>query len=600
MKNCFRYPTGCAMYRVLYLVIVGCCLGNPSLKPESLKIGESMAGEQPGYRHPVAATLDASQKNLLTVNSKSGSVSVIHLSSGKVHEHALGGSPRDILPLENNRFLTVDFNRHQLIEFELKANQQIEVLHRSDVEKYPQRIVCSADRSTVYVSSLWSRRITWMRRSALGKGFEQFKSIDLDFAPREMVLLPREKKLVVASNFSGELAVIDCLTQSVEFVHQTTGHNIRGLGLTNDGTKILVSNQMLNELAHTSRNDIHWGLLMSNDLRWIQTSAFLRQEGELYKHSHMHPLGKENDAAGDPGGLDFSSNGTVIVTISGTGEIAIGQEDDFWLKRLKVGRRPVAVKIDDAGHSAYVVNSFDDSISVIDLKDYQVRETIPLGPQRPLTEVESGEQLFFDAALSHDGWMSCHSCHTEGHTNGGLNDNFTDGSFGAPKKVISLLGKKGTEPLAWNGKTANFETQIKNSIVSTMKSQDPPDQSTIRKISKYLNSLLPPPSLASARNESDPIVIQKGQAVFEQLGCAVCHRAPTYTSPETYDVGLRDEFELSKFNPPSLLGVSQQSVFFHDGRAKSLNEVLHKFRHQVPEDTQPEQLRQLMRFLESL
>ena len=48
--------------------------------------------------------------------------------------------------------------------------------------------------------------------------------------------------------------------------------------------------------------------------------------------------------------------------------------------------------------------------------------------------------------------MSCHSCHTDGHTNGQLNDNLSDfKTFGAPKRVLSLLGKRDTMPLAWNG-----------------------------------------------------------------------------------------------------------------------------------------------------
>ena len=46
--------------------------------------------------------------------------------------------------------------------------------------------------------------------------------------------------------------------------------------------------------------------------------------------------------------------------------------------------------------------------------------------------VARGERLFHDARLSHDGWMSCHSCHVDGHTNGLVADTLGDGSYGAP------------------------------------------------------------------------------------------------------------------------------------------------------------------------
>ena len=36
--------------------------------------------------------------------------------------------------------------------------------------------------------------------------------------------------------------------------------------------------------------------------------------------------------------------------------------------------------------------------------------------------------------------MSCHSCHTDGHTSGRLADTLGDDTFGTPKRVLSLLG----------------------------------------------------------------------------------------------------------------------------------------------------------------
>jgi cytochrome c peroxidase len=61
--------------------------------------------------------------------------------------------------------------------------------------------------------------------------------------------------------------------------------------------------------------------------------------------------------------------------------------------------------------------------------------------------------------------------------------------------------------------------------------------------------------------------------------CASCHEPPTYTTRRRVDVDLVDEVGNRRFNPPSLLGAGHRDAFFHDGRARSLFEVLTRFGH---------------------
>ena len=77
-----------------------------------------------------------------------------------------------------------------------------------------------------------------------------------------------------------------------------------------------------------------------------------------------------------------------------------------------------------------MANTLGDSVSVVDLAKGTVLKEISLGRQSPLGPAERGEQLFYDARLSLEGWFSCHSCHSDGHSNGRLNDNLGDGGFG--------------------------------------------------------------------------------------------------------------------------------------------------------------------------
>jgi cytochrome c peroxidase len=286
------------------------------------------------------------------------------------------------------------------------------------------------------------------------------------------------------------------------------------------------------------------------------------------------------------------------------GEVAVRASDTDPFRRLAVGRRPVALAFDSASHRLYVANEFDDSVSVLDLsdaRDPRVVGTISLGPCRTLTKAERGEELFYDARLSLDGWFSCHSCHTDGHACGLLNDNHTDGSFGTPKRILSLLGTADTGPWAWYGHMISLEEQARMSITSTM--QGNPQQATDENtgaLAEYLRTLIAPPSVATARGTVDQAAADRGRRVFEESDCSRCHIPPDYTAPRTADVGLADETGHTHFNPPSLRGLTQRPAYFHDNRAGSLREVFTRYKHPDGQDVDPAELEDLLRFLESL
>ena len=121
-------------------------------------------------------------------------------------------------------------------------------------------------------------------------------------------------------------------------------------------------------------------------------------------------------------------------------------------------------------------------------------------------------------------------------------------------------------------------------------------------LTAFLHTLpFPPPLQPATKEPEDQMQLSRGEHLFTELGCAKCHVPPlTYTSPEVYDVGFADEQGLTKFNPPSLRGVSQGYSFFHDGRAKTLDEVFTVHGHQLSRELQLSELRDLLRYLRSL
>jgi YVTN family beta-propeller protein len=264
-----------------------------------------------------------------------------------------------------------------------------------------------------------------------------------------------------------------------------------------------------------------------------------------------------------------------------------------------VGRRPTALTLSPDGGHAYVANTHADTISILDLKANKESAVIALGSSRELSPTERGELLFHDARLSHDGWFSCQSCHTDGHSNGLLADTLGDGSHGTPKRVLTLLGVKDTGPWGWNGSARTLESQIRQSIETTLRG---PKLSTAQEedLVAYLRTLAPAPALGSFEVKKDGAAVRRGREVFDRQRCASCHASPTWTSARTHDVGLSDEMNHRAFNPPSLRGVSHAGPYFHDGRAATLAEVFTRHRHQLQGERGAKELNDLLAFLESL
>jgi cytochrome c peroxidase len=234
----------------------------------------------------------------------------------------------------------------------------------------------------------------------------------------------------------------------------------------------------------------------------------------------------------------------------------------------------------------------------VDLDTKKTTEII-LGQMPELTSAERGERLFYDGRLSHDGWLSCHSCHTDGHSNGLLADTLGDGSFGTPKRVLSLLGVKDTGPWAWNGSIAELKDQVRKSILTTMHGPKATEEQ-VTDLEAFLRTLPPPPPVRRDRSEAEVEVVQRGREIFGKQGCGTCHVPPSYTSAKTYDVGLADEAGHVAFNPPSLRGVGQGGPYFHDNRAATLEDVFTRHRHQLKGEPGRQELADLVVFLRSL
>lgn len=564
----------------------------------------------PIFRRPIAMLSDGHA--ILVANQRSGSISILDRDLGRVvRELKIADQLSDLARLPSGLLLACDESAGQLLLLK-QSGESIAVASSIHVGYSPVSICPAPDGSWCSVSLLWAHQLAIVHFDRTGRDMSLNKTIDLPFAPREQCLLPDGKSLVVADSFGRELAVVDIPSASIRSVRTVEGHNIRGMALSADGSQLVLSHPILTQRLPTTHDNIFWGSVVGNAIRAIaiRNVLTLPPPAEIRDpsnpivpigHWSLYALGEQGNAAGDPNALAVAPDGRVIVALAGVDQVAIGSLRDGLFQRLPVGRRPTALAIDPSGHTLYVANTLDDTVSVIDLRaSPHVIRTISLGPQPPLTDADRGERLFYDSRLTRDGWFSCNTCHTDGHTCGLLNDNFSDGSYGTPKRIPPLGGCADTAPYAWNGSNGTLEEQIRHSITLTMdgKPESASDRN-VADIAAFLRTLEPAPSLALARGRIDENAVARGAIAFEQWNCDHCHEPPTYTTPRMYDVGHPDEMGQRKWNPPSLRGVSQLPALFHDNSAASLRDVLYYFKHPHGQDLSG-QVDDLVAFLESL
>ena len=557
--------------------------------------GSSEVGS-PRWRRPTSLWLSPDHEFLLAGGSKSGTISVIDTQKRHVvGEYPVGKSVVALAGTPDGRTLAaVDKLANELILMD-RHGSRLEVRSRVGLPAQPTNLLLSPDGTYWLVPSRWARLITRVDQAS----GQRVGEISLDFSPHGVIVLPGGKTLLVADAFGGQLALVDLETEQVVRRTSVPGHNLRGFALTPSGKELLVTQMLITESAATTRDNVFWGIAMTSNVRVIPVAALRDVEKNPVREAHTHFFGDPNNGAGDPEAMEILSDGTAIVCLAGVGEVAVGRYYPYGFLRITVGKRPSALAINAADNIAYVANAHSDSISIVDIQRRSVVTTIALWEEPQLSLAEEGERSFFDARLSLDGWFSCHSCHTDGHTNGYKADTFGDGSYGAPKTILSLLGTRDSEPWAWNGSKRQLEDQVRESLRMTMQPKAPASEGTVAALAAYLRSLEPPP--VAAWQSRDKSAIARGQQIFQSRDCGNCHAPPIYTDQLTHDVGLNDgEGGNRQFSPPSLRGIAHLDSFFHDGRARSLEEVLGRYQHRLRTALSEDELNDLVAFLKSL
>ena len=252
-------------------------------------------------------------------------------------------------------------------------------------------------------------------------------------------------------------------------------------------------------------------------------------------------------------------------------------------RRWVVGAGPSGIAVDPDQPRAFVWSQFDRTLSVLPLSGADLTDEkaappppvarialAPLANKVP-TDVALGRIVFHsagDTRISKDG-RACASCHPDGR-----DDAITWATPEGPRRSIMLAGRVATAaPYAWNGTTKTLHDHLRLTF-------DRLDGTGLKSLEleglvAYVSTMRPPVPQQDAR-AADPKVA-RGAQIFasKEAACATCHSGATFSDGATHDVKSRTESDRgSSFKTPTLHFVGGTGPYFHDGRYKSLHDLL--------------------------
>ena len=534
-------------------------------------------------RSPTDLAVSPDGKYALTSNSTSDSVSLIDLASGAlVSELPAGKRPFAVAFSHDGRQAVVTNQFSDTVSFFGLEASRLKEEGTLEVGSEPRGIAISKDDRFAYVALAGEDAVVKIDL----KTRKILKRVDVGDEPWHLGISPDGKRLAIGGARSQDMTILNPETLEEAYVVKLRGHNVRHIAFSPDNKWAYVPN-IAERGRPVTKENIDQGWVVGNRLSRVP----LTEEGPREAIS-LDPRGK---AVGDVDGVATSPDGmTVAVTASGTHELLVYRlplpfvafggpgdhiepellNDHEKFKRIPLGGRPLGVNFLPDGKSVAVANYLDNSVQIVDTQTEKITKTISLGGSKTPSLVRRGEAIFHDANRSFNEWYSCGTCHTEGHTNGSSFDTFNDGSYGTPKKTLSLRGVSKTAPWTWHGWQKSLRQLAHDSTVKSMQGKEP-SEADLDALTAYLKSIDFKPKVRVAKlTETE----RQGEAVFKAKGCDSCHAAPYYTTPAVYKVGLeKPEDAYVGYNPPSLLGVGARSPYLHTGDVRTLAQVISEF-----------------------
>ena len=587
----------------------------------------------PVFAGPSNSLIDVSPdgKRLVVANTDNGTVTVVDLKARRaVCEVAAGDHPEGTAWVGSGPLALVTVYGDDAVLF-LDAEQK-KVVYRLPVADEPYGVVATKDGRFAYVTHDYPGTVSEIDVAAR-KVTREFK---VGAGCRGIALANDEKTLYVTEFFTANLVAVDRDSGKVTDRWEAFGSDnlARHVVLHLTRPKAYLTHIRSRVTAFDARGSIFPQLSMC-DLVTKPAGEKRRRSIALDTYNGVYIVTNPWEAA-------LSPDGTKLYTIyAGTddGNISKVIDDDYIEaepigRATTVGKHPRAVRVSPDGEEVYVYNTLDYSVAVFDAAFRRKLATIKVCDPPHMAEWRRGKELFQSAQqpMSSARWIACSSCHPDGLTDGRVWQN-PEGH----RKTPNLFGLAHTHPLHWSAdrdEVQDFEYTVRGKLMQgrgLAKGQLKPSKGftdfaaldqkccglsdDLDALAIYTNSFpvrLSPHAAGPGKLTPEA---ERGKKLFfsAETKCATCHTGPYYTDSSLkrpfnlHDVGTGDGADEKigpRYDTPTLLGVYRVPSYLHDGRAKTLLDVLTTHnqgdKHGATGHLKKEELDDLVAFLKSL
>lgn len=537
-------------------------------------------------RSPVDLVVTADDRWLITVNQTSSTISLVDIEQGTVAaELPCGRHPASLALSPDGRRLAVTGTWSGTLDLFDFSDGCLTPAGTIELGFHPVGVAFSPDGQTAYVALEAAAVIAVVDLSSQ----RAVDRIAVGRWPRYLAVTPDGSRMAVGTSGDQSISVVDLARREMVFQERLQGLNIGHVVSSADGQYAWMPWMIYRQNPIDARN-IQSGWVLGSRIARVRLDAPARRQAMT--------LDSRGKAVADPHGLALTSDEAwLVASASGTHELLVYRTAGLVLQdfsgpgdhidpslahdprryyRIALGGRPMGLRIARDNRRVFVANYLTNAVQVVDLVERQVTRTLELGGPKEASLARRGAAVFYDGQRSLDQWYSCHSCHYEGGTNATVMDTLNDGSNDTFKTVLSLRHVTHTAPWTWHGWQKSIDAAMRKSLTETMLGPRPSDEDVTALVA-FLDSLESPPNPHRSPDGTLGEAAQRGREVFQsaKAGCATCHSGPYLTDGEIHDVGLgspRDEFE--GYNTPSLVDVYSRIRLLHNGRGKSLEQVL--------------------------
>jgi YVTN family beta-propeller protein len=295
----------------------------------------------------------------------------------------------------------------------------------------------------------------------------------------------------------------------------------------------------------------------------------------------------------------------------------LGASAEFVVARVATRDNPRGVTVAPDGRTAWVANTLDDSLSVVDLSRRETVARVALGGPEKVTHIRRGEKLFHSANVTFQRQFACATCHPDGHVDGLTYDIEADGLGVSPVDNRTLRGIYDTDPFKWEGTNVSLARQCGARLAVFFTRTAPFTPEELRAVNDYTVTIPRPPNRHRPLGAELTEAQRRGKLLFERGRandgreippdgrCVTCHFPPYYTDRTQRDVGTRQALDRQgKIDVPHLNNIYDSAPYLHNGIADTLEEIWTRFnpydQHGVTNDMTKDQLNDLIEYLKTL